>query len=544
VRRLLLLAACTVAPVPSARSQDSAFLGRPATAWARELSDSRPAVRRSAAFALGRMGPYALIKAADLTKTLQDRDPSVRTMAAEALGDIVLGLHGSGLSVWESAGPALGKALAEDDDPHVRGAAAYALGAFGDRAAALAPALRTALHDANPGVRRHAARALGRLGEGAVEAVKDLNDTVKDSDVLVRRDAVAALGSIGLPAARPAVRPLLDLVKNEVDGVVRRAALDKLVGLVGPGDRAAATELYPLLGGDDPDAAQSAAFVLANIGGPEAAPALPLLRKILFEEDEHTQALAAAALATLGVVAAPAVPDLAQALTESKTISVRRNAALALGQIGPKSRDAMPALISALAPAEPREVRMYAAEAIKNIGSPDNDAAVAALLGVVESDPDPDMRHHCAWCVAQRIDHETNGISKAFAKVIEETDPSTMALRYEAAWHLANHLRSKAPDRTVDILFDLFRDRRLSGYTGTAVKVSSSGGESDAGRAEVTALRPAAGYSTQIQAARALGWLGPKANRPEIVKALQAALKEDDAALQKAVSEALMQIKP
>jgi HEAT repeat protein len=543
MRQLLLLAVCAVS-APSALAEGPSFLSRSMAEWSQDLADTRPAVRRSAAFALGRIGSDALVKAPALAKALHDSDPSVRAMAAEALGDIALALHGGGLSVWDAAGPVLGKALTDEADPSVRRAAAYALGTFRDRAEALLPELRNALHDSDAGVRRQAARALGRLGEAAGAAVKDLSDLVNDSDVLVRRNAVTALGSIGLPAARPAVRPMLDLLKRESDGVVRRAALHELVGLVGAADRSVASEFYPLLSGDDPEAAFSAAFILANMGGPDAAPALPLLRKTLLEEDEQLQALAAAALGAMGVDAAPAVPELAQALTESKDVTVRTNVALALSILGPKANKALNPLIAALSPSEAQPVRMYASEAIKNIGTPENDPAVPALLAVVASDADPTVRHHCAWCVAQRRDYESNGIAKVFSKVIEETDPAAIALRYEAALHLANHLHSKAPDKTVDIMLELFRDKDVKPYSGTAVKVSNSGGEASAGKAELTEKRSSTNFNSQVLAARALGWLGAKANRPEVIAALRAALKEDDPVLRKAISEALLQIQP
>src|SRR5262249_58656678 len=98
---------------------------------------------------------------------------------------------------------------------------------------------------------------------------------------------------------------------------------------------------------------------------------------------------------------------------------------------------------------------------------------------LVQADPDPEVRNHCAWCVARRVDHESNGISKVFAKVIEETDPASLALRYEASWHLANHLGPKAPDRVVDLQFDLFQARGLTGYSGTAVKGTGRGSQSE-----------------------------------------------------------------
>jgi HEAT repeat protein len=538
---LLIFLAATALP-STCRAQDGSFLDRPVRAWEHDLSDTNAAIRKSAAFALGRIGGPALTAAPEIAKCLADPDAGVRAAAAEALGDIVLALHGGGISIWEAAGPALGKTLANDKDPRVRAAAAYALGACGERAASLAPALRTALHDPDARVRRNAARATGRLGEQAGDAVDDLCKLLKDSDALVRRDAVIALGSVGLPAARSAVRPLLALASAEKDGVVKRAALDKLVGLVGPTDRPAAGELFPILEQDDPDAARSAAFVLANMGGSAAARAVPMLQQTLHGDDDRLQALAAAALGSTRSEAAPAVIDLAKAMTESRSALVRRNAALALGQIGPAARDALPLLIKALAPSELREVRMFAAEAIMRIGNPANNSAVPALLRIVESDPDPEVRNHCAWCVAQRADHESNGISKVFAKILGETTPETLPLRYEAAWQLAARLRNRAPDRTVDVLFDLYRDRRLIGYSGSAVRVSGSGGESESGRAEVTAMRPAGALHIQIQAARALGWLGSKANRPDIVAELRKALKEDDPELRQAATEALKQI--
>jgi HEAT repeat protein len=544
VRRLVLLLLCATVLASAGRGQEATFLDRSVRSWAHDLADGNAAVRRSAAFALGRIGGPALTAAPDIGKCLSDADAEVRAAAAEALGDIVSGLHGGGLSVWEAFSPALGRAVASDTDPRVRAAAAYALGACGERAAPLAQALRKALRDPDPRVRRNAARATAKLGEAAADAVNDLCELLKDPDASVRRDVIIALGAIGLPAVRPAVRPMLALVTTEKDGVVKRAALDKLIGLVSPAERPTAADLYPILQEDDPEAARSAAFVLANMGGTAAAQAVPVLRQTLHEDDDRMQALAAAALGSMRSEGAPAVLDLARALTESKSSLVRRNAALALGQIGPGARDALPLLIAALAPSELREVRMFAAEAIMRIGSPANDSAVPALLRIVESDPDREVRHHCAWCVAQRPDHDSNGISKAFAKIVEETDPETVALRYEAAWHLAARLRTKAPAKTVDVLFDLLRDRRLIGYSGSAVKVSGSGGESEAGRAEVTALRPTGAFHIQVMAARALGWLGPKANRPEIVQELRKALKEDDPELRQAAAEALKQIEP
>ena len=438
MRRIVLLAVCGAVLTPASRGPGPAFLGRPAGDWTRDLSDAKPDVRRSAAFALGRIGRGALAATSELTKCLQDADAGVRASAAEAIGDIVSSPQGGGSGLRDAAGTALADALSGDTDSHVRAAAAYALGAFHEGSAA--PALRKALRDSDARVRRSATRALGQLGQPLSGAAKDLCDLLEDRDALVRRDAAAALGAAG---ARAAVRPLVKLAKREGDGVVRRAALRSLVELVGPEDRSAAAELYPLLGLDDVESARKAALVLGKMGA-DATPAVPVLCKMLHEDDEPLQMQAAAALAGVGPEAAPAVPDLVQMLTGAKTSSARVSAAVALGKIGPAARAALPVLRQMLTPAETSEVRSHAAEAIMKIGSPANDSAVPDLLRIVESDLDPNVRHKCALCVSRRSDYEGSGVARVFAKVIEETTPETVLLRYEAAYHLATRLQSRA----------------------------------------------------------------------------------------------------
>src|SRR5262249_1094965 len=181
-----------------------------------ELRDGKPQVRRSAAFALGKLGDDAYLALPALKRALAaDKDAGVREMAAVALGDIVTELR-AGPQAWDDLGGTLERALGEDDDPRVRRAAAYALGAFGPRASPACSALQKALRHDEPAVRQNAAWALGRIGLDVAEpAVADLCELLKDKDVLVRRDAAAALGAIGRPLAKDAVRPLLERAGGE-----------------------------------------------------------------------------------------------------------------------------------------------------------------------------------------------------------------------------------------------------------------------------------------------------------------------------------------
>ncbi len=122
-------------------------IGAPAVDGLTEaLTDSRPAVRRAAAKALGKIGCADAAALRALSALLSDADAGQRRFAAEALGR--LGATG--------AVEALGTAL-RDHDARVRNAAAAALQALGDAAL---PTLRAALDDPNPETNFVAARAL------------------------------------------------------------------------------------------------------------------------------------------------------------------------------------------------------------------------------------------------------------------------------------------------------------------------------------------------------------------------------------------------
>src|SRR3954466_14324044 len=96
---------------PPAHGQSS-FLNKPLPDWLAELGSARAEVRRSAAFALGKMGGQAYQAVGPLVARLKDDDPGVRDAAASALGDIVTDSGGANRGLWKDAGPALEDALA------------------------------------------------------------------------------------------------------------------------------------------------------------------------------------------------------------------------------------------------------------------------------------------------------------------------------------------------------------------------------------------------------------------------------------------------
>ena len=104
------------------------------------------------------------------------------------------------------------------------------------------------------------------------------------------------------------------------------------------------------------------------------------------------------------------------------------------------------------------------------------------------------------------------------------------------------HLRlsDRAPDKTPDVLLDMLKNQGLQQFNKTDARSTGVGTEGTKGN---TTVSDDQGGDARYMAAQALGWLGSKANRPDIVKALEAATTDKDARLKDAAKEALTHIK-
>jgi HEAT repeat protein len=541
MNRLLAAAGCLlVLNVSAVHAGTSLFLGKSVDAWRKELNNPNASVRRSAAFALGRMGEDVRGVVTQLVRRLQeDTDAGVRDRAASAVGDIARALKDNNATVWRKSSGILVQLLKDDPSERVRRSAAYALGAFGPQAAAAAEHLIKALGDDNPSVRQNAAWALGQIGDAASESVPKLCECLKDKDTLVRRDAAGALGSLGKAGAK-AARPLIELVKSESDTVVKKRALASLVPIAGPEQADAAKDLVPLLEDKDPKIRLDAAIVLTRIGGEASANALPVLRAALKDSDRDNQESATAALATLGPFAKPAMYDLADMLTDANiSMPVRRNAALAIAHIGAEAKPIVPALAKALRSSQPQPVRLYVAEALSRMKYPANEKGVPALLGAIEKDTDPDVRNKCieALFEMERPEFKESGAQKLLTKVLDERSKKMELVRYNAARKLAHELRDEAPDKTADLLLEWLTNTSVVIYNRTDARVEGVSTEATAGR---TNVRPNYGGDARFLAAMALGSLGDKAaKRSDVVQALRKAAKDKDANLRKHAKGAL-----
>ncbi len=172
-----------------------------------------------------------------LVRLLERGDPSVRHLAAGALGDLgdpgalsallaaLAGPDEEGVR-WRAAeglarlgGPALSGllALAEDSDPDVRWKAIVALGDIGDPRAA--PTLRGRLADPDRFVRGRSVSSLARLGTPCLPLMLD---ALADADPRVRQGAAEVLGQVGDPSA---VEGLLEALQDPAEPVRRAAAV-------------------------------------------------------------------------------------------------------------------------------------------------------------------------------------------------------------------------------------------------------------------------------------------------------------------------------
>jgi HEAT repeat protein len=179
-----------------------------------------------------------------LVDVLRSEDPTVRSVAAEALGVL-------GGGAPELAGPALLQAL-NDDDVLVRSAVADALGVMHYEPAL--PGLERVLRqDPEPLVRASAAESLGDLGNAIALGV--LHEALDDPDDAVR---AFAANSIGLLGNRDDIERLRGRAEADSSAEVRASleaaryrlgedTVDVLIALISTADTQTASAMLNLL---------------------------------------------------------------------------------------------------------------------------------------------------------------------------------------------------------------------------------------------------------------------------------------------------------
>jgi HEAT repeat protein len=179
----------------------------------------RKAVPDTPAGQPGKAAPVALASIDELVAGLKDPNPAKRRLAATGLSR-----HGPRAVV---AVPALVAVLKGDKEPAVRSQAAEALGGIGSSARRAVPDLLNALKDDDALVRETAAEALADIKVDGPKVVPALVALLADADMNVRCAAAHSLGDFGL-AAQSAVAELKKVQQQDKHPFVREAAGDAL----------------------------------------------------------------------------------------------------------------------------------------------------------------------------------------------------------------------------------------------------------------------------------------------------------------------------
>ncbi|CAK0842109.1 unnamed protein product [Prorocentrum cordatum] len=393
---------------------------RHSVAVAAELGGEDRAVAASAADALVRFGKEG---AAALAGRLDDADPVVREIAAEAMGrtlqpmeaehaqQLAARLSDSEILVRRAAATSLGRVPAEvgrpvaadlaallgDEDAWVRARAAESLGRLGQAAEAHAPQL-AALLEGREGWGegqyaprassqawgwQFAAEALRRCGRAEPGHAALLAAHLADPDAPVRVAAAAALGKLGCTAAAAQLQDLAGLLQDP-DERVRRATSQAL-GEAGGGSAPAAAALASTLAEDACAVVRAAAATALGAFGESAAEHADAVAKALEDPDGAVRQAAAAALPLLGAEGLAKSPLLAQLLGDERA-SVREAAYAELVRCG-AAGGAVTLAGVARDSSRPVAVRRVAAQGLAELGAAaaEQADALAGLLLVPDS---------------------------------------------------------------------------------------------------------------------------------------------------------------
>jgi len=369
-----------------------------------------------------------------LVKALDDDDRSVRSRAAEALGN--LGAASEGVI------DALIKALGEDDTG-IRSSAADALGKLGTASEDVVNALTKALTDKDRYIASSVVEALDNLGvtsAGMIDAiVRDLKN--ENNNVRVRSRAAEALGKLGtaseevihalIEATRIRMIVFTDMVDALIEAtdmvdalikalgnkewIIRKAAATAL-GRIGDASESVIDALMKALCDEDSDVRKSAGEALGWLGA-----ASQNVAAAYESEYPSNTALSLSNLRTVSGDSVDFVHVLAESLDKARiTFPIRASATEALGSLGLTLPHVIHALTEALDDEE-WKVRSCALYALGKLGTPSED--VVNYLIKILNDEKRTIRFRPGMVrVLENLEVTSAGVIDAFIRVLDDED--------------------------------------------------------------------------------------------------------------------------
>jgi HEAT repeat protein/S1-C subfamily serine protease/DNA-directed RNA polymerase subunit RPC12/RpoP len=328
---------------------------------------------------------------------------------------------------------------------------------------------------------------------GNAAGVPGLIRNLESKDPRVRTSAVQGLGN-ARSDARMAIRPLLDLLKNEQEDLLRRLTLD----------------------------------ALKQIGKPDRGD-LDALKEALNDSHPEVRGYAVGAIGLLGVDGQSALPDLLK-LARAPEVVVRQNAIRALGRMGPEYKEkVMPLIASGLKDSD-RDVRLAAGEAVASMGSFGKED-IPVLMEILKNS-DPQIQAFAATALG-KMGSVARPAAAALANAFKDsTDRGLRRAVVEALATIGKSAKTSVPVYA-EALHESDKEMRKTALE--AVIRLGADAEEAAGAVGDLLNDPDKGVS--LSAARALKKLGPAAKKA--LPAMREALKEEDRDLRLEVLAAL-----
>lgn len=362
----------------------------------------------------------------------------LRKVAASALSSLACGEASAGIQ------ERLLEAL-QDEEVHMRGIAAAALGQIGQPSEVVINALILALRDKDGYVSLNAASALGQLGLASDIVINALIQALQDEVQFKSPSAAFALGQLGR-ASEAVTNALLHALKSKARIVRSSAAL--ALGQLGQATEDVINALLQALRDDDSVVSGNAASALRQLGQASEAVINTLLHA-LREKNLFLRANAASALGQLGQATDVVIKALLQTMQDDDSL-VRRSAASALGQLGQASEVVINTLLKALQDSD-SDLRGNAALALGQLG-PASGTVIGALLHAL-GDNDDFARGNVTWAIGQ-LGLPSEAVTNALLQML---DDKVWIVRMHAVSALGQ--LGQASQAVTDALLQALRDK-------------------------------------------------------------------------------------
>ena len=304
----------------------------------------------------------------------------------------------------------------KDKDPKVRSSAAESLGSFSAEAKQSVPVLLESVSDTSLEVRRAAILALGRLGKGNQEVEQAIGKYVDDPDRTTRVDAIVALANLG-KVDDSAIPTIMEALASKEEATAKSGA--RVLGDMGTKnpDKVLPGLMEALDNGEAP-LPRNAVRVLRQMRA-RALPALPRIAELYDKVDQGTRVEVIDAILAIDTKGDYAIPAMIKALSSSQS-KERREALIGLLRFRNKTELFLDPLIGGLKDKDP-ENQLLVVGILKGLG-PQAKKAVPNLIELTEDSNTNLPLRNAAIGALSSFTPPTQEILQTLEKLVKDRD--------------------------------------------------------------------------------------------------------------------------